>query len=489
MFSNIIKMKMNKRQKKKFRQNTENLLENVKDKLKVNYYNKLKEKIKEGRIDAVKNTNELIKDITKLRNVNTKSIHASNIKEIIKSNKTASAKLIQRNIYKSADIIPKVNQFNKTGKQVRFTNLTSNKMKNIVKKLDLTKRVVLQAGNSFYTITPENVNKFLEDIDKFFVRGGIEGTGSDAEYWSELVDTPEIIIARPTWLGKSNNEGAFFNYYNNYKCIDLTDFQIYNCKTDYKENCFVEAIKQSNLLTDNEIYDLRNMVVGRYVATKHFTSVAKRFNLFIEVKHINSRCKKTYGNKNADNVRIITMGLIDKHYFIFKEVPYNMFAIENIDKILHLPNWNMIGEYNKTKDCFKVRQNRFTNSFHLIKYMYENKEKYFTKLPYEDYISSHYHDEAPEITNLNYSSTALKLNEKPKSFDDGYKYIIVFYDFETSTEGLQHKEYIVCYSVNGRKRCKYGEKCGLYMMRDLYETYTSGNEKVKLIFLYFHTYI
>ena len=449
--------------KEKIRQNTQKLLEEIKSKLTTRTYTSFTKEIKNKRIDAVKRLADKFKTIKTSTDTNiTKKTIVKSIDEV----KSKAVKKIQKLAYKDASFIPKINQFNKTGKSISIKQLTPNKFKSIVNKLDLTKRVIIQAGNSYHTLTPENKNKFLDDIDKFFIRGGIQGTGSDAEYWSELVDTPEIIIRRPKWLGKSINEGAFFNYYNNYPEIDLADFQIYTEKQkNYQENCFVEALIQSEVLTDIEINDLRQMIKGKYIATKNFKQVTDKFNLHIEVKHLFNKNNKKYGSKDGKNV---VLGLIDKHYFFVKKVPYNMFAIQNIDNIKHLSNWNEIGAYDLDDKCYKVKKNRFTNSFHLIKYMYENKDKYFTPLPYEDYLSTQYAKEAPEIKNLEYTWTSVKDNEIPEPKKSKYEDKVIFYDFETITEGLKHEPYMVC---NSETSCIVGEKCGLIMMRRLFEKF------------------
>jgi hypothetical protein len=474
-FDNINKMpKLSKNDK--IRKDTLQLLETQQGKLNHLTYLSLRNKINEKRIDAVKRINQRLKDI---RTSTKTGIVQKDIKKVGEEIKTASAQKIQKLAYKGASFIPKIEQFNKTGKSVSIKQLTRNKIKSIVNKLDLTKRVVLQAGTSFYTITPENIKKFLDKVDDFFQIGGVqEGVGSDAEYWSELVDTPEIIIRRPTWLGKDINEGAFFNYYNNYPEIDLADFQIYTEKQNkYEENCFVEALIQSKILTEIEIADLRQMIKGKYVATKNFTEVAKKFNLHIEVKHLFNNCKKRYGAKDGRNV---VLGLIDKHYFFVKKTPYTMFAIENIDKIKHLEKWNEIGEYNIIKSCYKRKQDRFANSFAVIKYMYENKQKYFTPLPYEDYLSTQYSKEAPEIKNLEYSATCVKDNEIPEPKESKYEDKVIFYDFETTTEGLKHEPYMVC---NSETSCITGEKCGLIMMRRLFEKYYDKDKTKRLILI------
>ena len=56
-----------------------------------------------------------------------------------------------------------------------------------------------------------------------------------------ILNFKEVVIERPKWKGKSNNEGAFFKYYHN-TSFELDEFAIHqNKQEEYNENCFVQA--------------------------------------------------------------------------------------------------------------------------------------------------------------------------------------------------------------------------------------------------------
>jgi hypothetical protein len=117
MFINI---KMNKKQKKKLRKDTLKLLETQRGKLNNLTYLSLKNKIEDKRIDAVKRINERLKDI---RTSTKTGIVQKDIKMIGQEIKSQSAKKIQKLAYKGASFVPKINQFNKTGKSISIKQL------------------------------------------------------------------------------------------------------------------------------------------------------------------------------------------------------------------------------------------------------------------------------------------------------------------------------------------------------------------------------
>ena len=54
----------------------------------------------------------------------------------------------------------------------------------------------------------------------------------------------------------------------------------------------------------------------------------------------------------------------------------------------------------------------------------------------------------------------------------------VFFDFETTTDELIHKPYMVC---NSETKIQYGERCGYLMLRDLYEKFFKKHNSILLV--------
>jgi hypothetical protein len=434
-------------------------LENAKSKLNKLTYLALKRRIKDKRIDAVKRISEKIRQVKYSTNNN---IRMFDIKTTIQQTKEQKLSKLQSQIRrKQITGIANVKQFNKSGNDTTITGLNPNKLKRILRNLDLNQKVILNVGNTYYTIRKDNINEFINMIDELWV-GEDDIVGSDGVLIQRIKDFDSITLTRPKWLGQDINEGAFFPYYNKTQ-IQLKDFQIYTGAVDYKDNCFVYALIQSEVLTKIEIARLKSMCIGLYIPTNKFSEICKKFELYIRVKHINHHTTKNYGNKNHKEV---VLGLIDKHYFFVKPIEYTMYSIKNYKTINEYKDWNKI--YKITEKETRRAEDRFTDSFQAIKYMFENKEDYFEEMPYEDILDTQYFNEAKEIKDLNYCEDVLKENEVKEMKDKSENAKIIFFDCEATTNEDIHKPYMICSSETD---CITGEKCGLTFLRTLYEKF------------------
>lgn len=449
-FVNINKMpRLSKNQK--VRRDTLKLLDEIKSKLKPRTFTAFREDIQEKRIDAVK---RLAEKFTTLKD----------------STETGITKKTFNKEVDEASGLPLVRQFNKSGEDTTIKNLSPNKLKNILRNLDVKQKIILQANNTYYTIQPDKINNLINNTDKFWVDEIVE-EGSDARVIQKVKELNEITLSRPKWLGKDHNEGAFFPYYNKTN-IDLTDFQIFKNKheSNYDENCFVYAIRQSNVLTEEEISMLKSMCIGLYIPTNKITKICEKFNLYIRIKHLGHHTTKNYGKKNGKE---IILGLIDKHYFIVKEIPYTLYSIKHYSEIINEEKWNEIyrkrniGKWSHYDKDIKS----FTNSWEAIKYMHLEADDYLRPIPYEDITGTQYYKEAEEILNLNYHKDAVRKNTIKEVKDKSENSKIIYFDFETITNEEIHKPYMVSSSET---ETFYGEKCGLYLLRKLYEKFNGS---------------
>ena len=430
--------KINKEKKKALQ-----LLQSLKSKFNARTYTALQNNIDDfKKIDAVKRFSEKIEN---LKGYDAKNITKSTLNKEVD---IASGQSLVR-------------EFNKSGKDTTIKNLTPNKLKKILQNLDVKQKVILNAGKENYTLRANKIKKLIDDVDSFWV-SETEMKGSDAELIQEVKNLDTITLFRPKWLGKDHNEGAFFPYYNKSE-IDLTDFQIFknNYEANYDENCFVYALRQSNMLTDEELYTLKSMCIGLYIPTNKISKICEKFKIYIRIKHLNHHTTKNYGNKKDAEV---LLGLIDKHYFFVKQIPYTMYSIQNYESIKDIENWNEI--YRKQGNSYKKDSSRYTNSFEAIKYLIESN--LIKPIPYEDIISTQYYKEANEILDLNYCKNNVRPNEIKEVKDKTEDFIIIYFDFETITNEEIHKPYMV---ASSETKTFIGEKCGLYLLRSLYEKF------------------
>jgi hypothetical protein len=454
-FDNINMPRLSKNQK--VRRDTQKLLNEIKSKFNSRTFTALKGDIQEKRIDAVK---RLADKFITLKDSQTKS-------GITK--KTFSKEVDE------ASGLPLVREFNKTGNDTNIKNLSPHKLKNILRNLDIKQKIILQANNTYYTLRTDKINEMINNIDKFWVDEIVE-EGSDARVIQKVKELNEINLSRPKWLGKDQNEGAFFPYYNKTE-IDLTDFQIFKNidESNYDENCFVFAIRQSNVLTEEELTLLKSMCIGLYIPTNKISKICEKFNLYIRVKHLGHHTTKNYGKSSG---REIVIGLIDKHYFIVKQIPYTLYSIKHYEEIIDEEKWNEIyrKRINGKWTQYDKDDKRFTDSWEAIKYMHLQVDEYLRPIPYEDITGTQYYKEAQEILNLNYHKDAVRKNTIKEVIDKSENAKIIFFDFETITNEEIHKPYMVSSSET---ETFYGEKCGLYLLRKLYEKFAVKTEWTK----------
>ena len=481
-----IKYKMaNKRINKKIRKEALEQLNKLKQSNQVanRSYEAIKKTIEESRIDVVKrlqlNFNVLVKSKS------TEKITKGSLKEVVETIKETKQRKIASLIKKRYNDIGLVKDFNKNRKEITIRNMTGVKLERILKNLDTRNGVLLKAGEIRYVLKPQNIQELINNIDKFYVDETSED-GSDKNIIQEIKKLEHITLI-PFNKKKDKNQGGFFKYYN-LTAIDLTDFQIYDYKQDvYTENCFVYALKESTLLTDEEINSIRFMCYGMYVPCNKITEVCDKFNLTIKVKFITNRSEthndiKKYGKGS----KVITIGLIDKHYFAIKPIPYTLYSIKHYEELKDKE------DYHKIINSANIKSSvRNTDSFQAIKYMFENKEKYFQDMPYEDMLDTQYANEVGEITDLTYLDSDIQPNKVYEKKINGnlistynygkqveLKFELVYFDFETITEGENHSAYLVC---NSETQTKYGTDCGKLMLYDLCNKFGATTEVLILV--------
>jgi hypothetical protein len=481
-----IKYKMaNKRINKKIRKEALEQLNKLKQNAQVanRSYEAIKKTIEESRIDVVKrlqlNFNVLVKSKS------TEKITKGSLKEVVETIKETKQRKIASSIKKRYIDIGLVKDFNKNRKEITIRNMTGVKLQRILKNLDTRNGVLLKAGEIRYVLKPQNIQELINNIDKFYVDETSED-GSDKNIIQEIKKLEHITLI-PFNKKKDKNQGGFFKYYN-LTAIDLTDFQIYDYKQDvYTENCFVYALMKSEILTEIEINSIRFMCCGMYVPCNKITEVCDRFNLTIKVKFITNRSEthndiKKYGKGS----KVITIGLIDKHYFAIKPIPYTLYSIKHYEELKDKE------DYHKIINSANIKSSvRNTDSFQAIKYMFENKEKYFQDMPYEDMLDTQYANEVGEITDLTYLDSDIQPNKVYEKKINGnlistynygkqveLKFELVYFDFETITEGENHSAYLVC---NSETQTKYGTDCGKLMLYDLCNKFGATTEVLILV--------
>ena len=216
------------------------------------------------------------------------------IKKIEKKKKYKEKKQINKTV-------ENVKMFNQNSTSVTFTNITKKQLEIILKNLDLTKRVVMSVDGKYYTLSPEKVNKMMQDIEQFWVEE-LEnyGTNYNADLLLRIKDVREVTILRPKWNGKNKNEGAFFKYYHNIE-LDLDGFGVHKEKQEkYNENCFVQALIILGI-DDDIVKGIRSLICSKYLPTNKLTQIADKYKLYFRIKTLDKH-KDTinFGDKKIE---------------------------------------------------------------------------------------------------------------------------------------------------------------------------------------------
>lgn len=371
-------------------------------------------------------------------------------------------------------------------KKARFANLQKKfdaKQTVVVKLKDLRKAgisdkeilafIVKQKGmwslrlgpDQYYTLNDATRTRLLELLTKNLITVE-ESTESDGRLVQIVREFATLEIA-PVEVKHKNKKaaGAFFKY-NHLTKFDLDRYGIFktNDPINYKETCLIRAFIAFGV-PEAEVEAVKRMVKNRIIPLCDLPKIADAIKMTIRVKTLdtNNNGRRVFGNYD----KVITIGLVDDHYFLVEPTNITSFAIKNYDEVCELKDFNLIAK--KQDDRFKRDPSRCIDSFDVVKLLLANKEKLLKEITMEDELiaSTQFYDKvSTEITNLNYEGGCFPV-EKPEShLANPIVYKNVFFDFETDPNGT-HKPYL-CRTFDGLTHREFvGDKCGLYMLNSL----------------------
>lgn len=428
-------------------------------------------------------------------------------------NKEQRKKAYHKKIISNIKRINQEGNFTINQKDIKSNSSLKDILELILDNYDNSKSyLVIEVNGRHYTLTPENINKLTEMIDK----GDIEelqdySGGSDEEVVLELIlaDTFNVIS-----IPKKNKykfiEGAFFPYYikDDIKII-LKDYQIFTKKTlDNKEerernleNCLLFSLKQYGI-EDSKLETIKSMVKQKHIPVKDLKIICERLDICIVLNHYrdddnNHKTRKiVYGDGSDKNKERVEIGYIENHYFLIKETEYTSYCIKNYEDVKDIDNFNKIIEKRGNRKGYKMSDKRFLNSFDLIILMMENKELFFEKINagniniYDEVYLRKLNENLFE--SLEYTKDDYNLIEKkePKN-NRGIEYQLAYFDFETNpytdVDGkIKVEPYLCCYKDDkGIKKSFIGIDCGLQLLQSIntHTTLIAHNAKFDYNFL------
>jgi len=342
----------------------------------------------------------------------------------------------------------------------------------LLNSLDVLKnnnnKYLLKFDNNNYTLNKKNIDKLQNIIKNGSVLVEVND-GSDSEIVEYFLryDKP-VTIEKLTELDNKKLliTGEFFKYTQNTD-LDLEKYQIFTEFTSEKVavNCFIQSMICANVDV-SIIEQMKRMIMTRDIPQRMIKNICEKFDLHITIRYINSNHNlRRYGKKDKTEIKL---GLIDNHYFYIDEVPVTNYALLNYNTVKKYKNWNNIRGI--TKNGKLKRENRYINSFDVIKILIENKEELLTHITDRSELEKTIHyNRGFEIHSLDYDGA--RENKYLEKDDDNFKN--VFFDCECSTDGEKHKAYLVrCDAINKQF---LGEDCCKEMLYGLVDKYKAKN--------------
>lgn len=356
--------------------------------------------------------------------------------------------------------------------RIKFTQDNLSKLLPEIVKIANTpnQKRLLQVGETYYTLNEVNARKIKYMIEKNLVHTDAS-TRSDEEIILALNNFEDFIIHKPVEEVDFNVLlfGEFFKYTHNTK-FDLTRYGIFEEVEEekYKDTCLVYAFKILGM-TELKLTIVRNSVKNRKIAKKNIEEICKILKIKI-ILTFNEKDRKTekqiYGK---DNQEIYNIALVDGHYFVNEKTAINSYCIENYEKVKDIKDCHKIYKYRKGKGY--DREERYIDSFNLVKLLLEHKDKLLKEITIDnrEIASTAFYSQInkDKLISLEVQDSDFKEIEYEVK-EDKDKFQKVFFDFETNP--IKKHEAYICrtYNEGGSIDREFrGKECGLQMLKSL----------------------
>ena len=414
---------------------------------------------------------------------------------------TLRAKYNKAGIVVKDDVILDMNQYLKPVK----TAIQQSEVKNEEKEIKINKQLIngnlknliniLNPTTNKYLITNEETgkiytlsNSFLQRITDAFNEGGeevivgVNKNGSDYDVITSFIEHDDwtlTILPKPE--KKELIDGAFFPYMHKLDKVNLDSYGVYSKveNENYHDNCLIKAIE----IAGHDTTGIKCLCKNQYIPMKELKNIANKLNLYITIRRINDEKKKEhYGNKNNTEIKL---GIIEKHYFLIEETKYTRYSIENYEQVKDLKNFNRICKVNSKTGKYTYSNDRFIDSYKLIKILLDNKNKYLEEIKYtEELYKTNKYKEVSLFGSLEYNENVYDYkDEEPegnlmenKPAGERKEDILntYYFDFETTTARNDkldtiHRPY--CLYTDKHPRGFFGRDCGRQFLNYLVSKY------------------
>jgi hypothetical protein len=320
-------------------------------------------------------------------------------------------------------------------------------------------------NNEYFTISDTSRSKLANYLNQSVVTDQ-EMETSDGRIYTLVSEATKIAVQplNPTYKYKKDKP-AFFKYHNKTN-IDLSRCGIWNetIVTNYDDTCLIVALRNGGLSVKKQEI-IKRMIKNRCIPFCDLPKICDSAQIQIRVKteDIKNNGRRIYG-KEYDEVYHV--GCLIDHYFIIEPTTYTSYSIKNYNDVKNEKNFNQI--YGKIKTTYVRSENKFIDTFDIIKLMLNDVDTFFTEITMEDKFiaSTQFYDKVKdEITHLDFDENKCirRIQYNPPREN---KMQNLFFDFETNPNG-EHKPYL-CRTYDGVTSREFiGENCGLQMLFSL----------------------
>lgn len=373
---------------------------------------------------------------------------------------------------------------------IDFSKVNRNLSKLLTILNPTTKKYLLhnKTDGVFHTLSSNTLNKLSEKFEEGFEYTEVVGTGSDAMIVAGFYrgDDFEIQIINDE-SGNMVIDGGFFPYLNNLVDLNLDRYGVYHevDEKNYENNCLIDSLE----IAGYDTTAIRCLCKNQEIPMRQLKQIAETLDIYLTVRRLDDEKKKThYGNADKKEIQL---GLIEKHYFLIEEIPYTSFSIKNYH-LLHdnkVNDWNRVSSIETNKNTgnkkYKRKNNLYSDSYTIIKYLVSNMASCLTKIKHTDKLyATNKYKQVKEFGSLEYNENIYDykdeepngnlMENKPIGTGGTYTIDTLFFDFETTTSRndeveTHHKPY--CLFTDRNKRGWWGRDCGRAFLNSLIERY------------------
>ena len=297
--------------------------------------------------------------------------------------------------------------------KIKFNNTQTraDTLKNIMNVLPDSQVVMNLGNNTFFALNKNNMNslyqrmndleyseydfdsrtKAISQINKVNnISVSVIKPPPDIPLMDFLPDDPENlnINTPPLNINNINNfntgfnvsnklNGDFFKYTHNLP-IDLSRYGVYKKETsfkdrDYKNNCLIKAlrnIEMNDIVLQDIMLKCKNRCIPMYVLKQ--ICIKHKFTINLKIFYEKRNTKKMkYGTEG----QVIELCLYDDHFFLNEKVDITYYALTHYEELKDKENWNMYFTENRIYNT-DDNKDRSTDSFEIVKYLIDNKDKF-----------------------------------------------------------------------------------------------------------------